>query len=139
MVGRNPTPPNLSRRRLGEGGSLRRGWLCLSLNSRLGRERVLHSFSEGGSAAAAADPEKGWCVNLSWRLRLRAHVFGMPGDREGRACLSETAEPRTERYPIRPRTFAEGKSVGPTGEVIADDPAVSERRALPYAGRQTAI
>jgi hypothetical protein len=25
LVGRNPTPPNPSRRRLGEGGSLRRG------------------------------------------------------------------------------------------------------------------
>ncbi len=55
MVVRNPTPPNLSRRRLGEGGSLRRGQVY-------GFPRTLAKARQ--SAAAAADPAKAGSVSL---------------------------------------------------------------------------
>jgi hypothetical protein len=54
-------------------------------------------------------------------------VSPRPQDR-GRSCTF-----------VRPRTVARGESIGPTGAMVAVDPAVSERRALPYAGRQAAF
>jgi len=57
MVVRNPTPPNLLRRRLGEGGSLRRGQVY-------GFPRTLAKARQ--SAAAAADPAKAGSVSLEY-------------------------------------------------------------------------
>ena len=44
---------------------------------------------------------------------------------------------RTEdvAVPVRPRIVMRGKSIGPNGAMVADEPAVSERHALPYPGR----
>ena len=36
--------------------------------------------------------------------------------------------------PVRPRTVAKGKSIRPNGAMVAAEPAVSERRALPLRG-----
>ena len=55
MVVRNPTPPNLLRRRLGEGGSLRRGQVY-------GFPRTLATARQ--SAAAAADRAQAVSVSL---------------------------------------------------------------------------
>ena len=58
-------------------------------------------------------------------------ILVVSGKGAGRACLSETAGPKTYLHPVRPRTVARGKSIRPNGVMVADDPAVSERHALP--------
>jgi hypothetical protein len=65
-------------------------------------------------------------------------ILAVSGDRAGRACLSETAGPRTQLFPVRPRTVARGKGLAKRNEV-AGDPAASERRALPYASPRLAF
>jgi hypothetical protein len=75
-------------------------------------------------------------VNLRGRPRLKGRtILAVSGDRGGRACLSETAG---RSCTLLGQELARSKSIGPIGAVVADDPAVSERRALPYAGPEAA-
>jgi hypothetical protein len=72
MLGRNPTPPNPSRRRLGEGGSLRRGRSCMAFLKPTARERQ--------SAATAADPAKAGSVSLEeWSVGVNERSDGPKG------------------------------------------------------------